>query len=453
MILRRCSSTVAAEHHTIAPPPEELCFDIERHVMSTPTRLFLLHIPKTAGTTLTAYVDDHFDVERILPRKLLSKNALYVRPQDFRGREGELAPYDLVRGHFGFPIWREFFAGHTLVTMLRDPVARVASLYHDWRSKSEENLAGAPPAEGDLARLARANGLAEFLAQPHPLVSRLFANGQARQLAGFIDDERTDDELLRRASDHLRQADLVGLTEFFDLSVACLARMFGWALPPQVERLNTSASRGFHGDVDGQTRAAIESMNAVDAQVYRLGSELFREQITRAFREMQDVRIAPPSNGAMQTSTGPVIVDMGGRFNGVGFHVREGVGGPKVWRWTGPGREARVELPLTPGMNYKLTVRVISVIEQDILHGAHVLAGGRDLAVRVADMEDGEHVLLADLPAERVAFTGPTQVSILVPRTMSHASVQPMTPDRREKGLAITRIVAEPVPQAANQQR
>jgi hypothetical protein len=419
--------------------------------MNAQPRLFFLHIPKTAGTTLTSYIDDHFDVERTLPRTLLSKNALYVRPEDLRGREQELPPFDLVRGHFGFPIWQEFFAGHALVTILRDPVARVVSLYNDWRSKSPENLAAAPPVETELARLASQCSLGEFLVQPHPLINRLFANGQARQLAGFIDEDRPDDELLQLACAHLRHCSLVGLTEFFDLSVACLARMFGWSLPSEVERLNTSAGRGLAGGIDAQIRATVEAMNRVDAQVYQLGSELFRDQLTRAVREMQRGDVSAQRNGMSQESSGPVVIDMGSRFNGTGFHVREGVGGPKVWRWTGPTREATVEMPLTPGMDYKLTVRVISVIEQDILQGAHVLAGGRDLPVSVADSDQGGHLLQADLPAERIATSGPTQVSILVPRTMSHASVQPMTQDRREKGLAITHITAEPVQTTSKQ--
>jgi hypothetical protein len=413
--------------------------------MNAQSRLFFLHIPKTAGTTLTSYIDDRFDVDCTLPRSLLGQNALYVRPEDLRGREQELASFDLVRGHFGYPIWQEFFADHTLLTMLRDPAARVVSLYNDWRSKSPENLAAAPPAETELAHLAGRCSMAEFLVQPHPLINRLFANGQARQLAGFIDEDRPDGELLQLASAHLRKCSLVGLTEFFDLSVACIARMFGWDLPSEVARLNTSAGRGLAGEIDAQTRARIEAMNIVDAQIYQMGVELFRSQLTRAVREMQRGDASPQRNGMPRESTGPVVIDMGSRFNGTGFHVREGVGGPKVWRWTGPSREAMVEMPLTPGMNYKLTVCVISVIEQDILKGAHVLAGGRDLPVKVMASEHGGHLLQADLPAERIASSGPTQVSILVPRTMSHASVQPMTQDRREKGLAITYITAEPV--------
>lgn len=419
--------------------------------MPTPTRLFLLHIPKTAGTTLTAYVDDRFAVNQILPRSLLGRNALYVRPQDLRGRESELTQFDLVRGHFGFPIWREFFPGHTLVTMLREPVARVVSLYNDWRTKSAENLAGAPPAESELARLARQLPLGEFLKQPHPLIPRLFANGQARQLAGFVDEQHDDAELLLLATEHLRQCALVGLTEFFDLSLACLARMFNWPAPLTVERLNTSASRGLGVEADAATRLLIESMNAVDEQVYRLGRKLFEQHLSGEFQRMRNGADDLSRNGEANVHRGEVVVDMGGRFNGVGFHVREGVGGPKVWRWTGPGREAMVEMPLTPGMHYKLTLRVISVIEQDILDGAHVLAGGRDLKLQHAGIVDGEHVLYADLPAERVAASGPTQVSILVPRTMSHAAVQPMTHDKREKGLAITRIIAEPVEKSPRQ--
>src|SRR5271155_2663578 len=85
-----------------------------------------LHIPKTAGTTLTHIL------QRSHPARLVCKStgmpeqldALMEMPAEAR------AALSLVTGHFPYGIHRHFARPVTYVTFLRRPVDRVISAYY-----------------------------------------------------------------------------------------------------------------------------------------------------------------------------------------------------------------------------------------------------------------------------------------------------------------------------------
>ena len=401
--------------------------------MSDP-RLFFLHIPKTAGTTLAALLEQRFHADDAIPRRLFGKNALYVTADDLAGRLDEARAYPLVRGHYAGPLRERFFADYVGVTVLREPRARVVSLYHDWRTKSAENLAEAPPAERELARLAASLDLGRFLDSGHPLIGTLFTDAQARQLAGYLWDPAPPDA--QAALDALERFDVVGTAEMLEPTVALLCRRLAWATPEAAPRLNASRAAP-EQRLEPRVLARIEEMTQADRVVYARAQVLLSQRLARALAE-------PALPAARAPLSDRVDIDILGPIDGSGWHVREGLDTPRAWRWTGPEREATVALPLRPGRAYRVRVWVISVIAPDILEGVHLAAGGRSLPLHDRRAVEGQTVLGAHLPASLVDPTGPTRLQILVPRTMSHAQAQPGNDDTRQKGLAITRIAAEP---------
>jgi len=104
--------------------------------------VFFLHIPKTAGTSIIQFLSDRFDLDAIMPSGLAHRPGEYtddINPVLLTYRH----TYELVAGHFDYDIYRQHFSDHMLVTFLRDPKRRVISLYNDFRTKSDENLATA----------------------------------------------------------------------------------------------------------------------------------------------------------------------------------------------------------------------------------------------------------------------------------------------------------------------
>ncbi|GJM19755.1 MAG: hypothetical protein DHS20C14_19680 [Phycisphaeraceae bacterium] len=402
----------------------------------SPDPLFFLHIPKTAGTSLTALLEQRFHEREIMPRTFFGKNALYVTPDEAAARADEARQFRLIRGHFGGPIREKLFADRTSVTVLREPRARVVSLYNDWRTKSDENLAGAPPAERELAAAARELDLGKFLASGHALIGRLFENAQARQLAGFLWSSDAADG--PAACEALDRFDVVGTTELLAPTAALLCRKMCWGPPESVARANAARASATLDDLDEPARAHLDRLTRVDQAVYAHAQRRLAGLLAEGLRdEATDPadRVFVPQDRAE--------TDMLGPLDGSGWHVREGLDTDRPWRWTGPDREATCRLPLAPGRAYTLRVWVVSVIAPDILDGAHLTVAGRSLPVERAAVE-GQTVLSAHLPAWLVTPNGPTMLSVLVPRTMSHAEVEPETADTRPKGLAITRISAEP---------
>lgn len=397
--------------------------------------LFFLHIPKTAGTTLAGWIEQHYPEHAIIPRRLFGKNALYVTPDDVEARLGEARAYALVRGHYGGPIRERFFADRRSLTVLREPRARVVSLYNDWRTKSDENLADAPPAERELADLARRLDPGRFLTSGHPLIDRLFRDAQARQLAGFLWDSAIPGEGdVRRALDAF---DLVGTAELLEPTMHALARLMGWAPPGGAQRLNATRGDARLARLDARTLAVIDDLTPLDRAAYAHAQ-------ARLARTLADALGGGHAAPAPFEPRDVVDLDMLGPIDGSGWHVREGLGTDRVWRWTGPERESTLELPLAPGRDYRVRVWVVSVIAPDVLEGAHLVAGGRSLYLDDRHDEDGQVVISARLPARLVSPGGPTRLGLLVPRTVSHAEIQPETGDPRPKGLAVTRVRAEP---------
>ncbi len=87
--------------------------------------LYFLHIPKTAGTSVTKWLADHIDQEKVCPAK--NWDQLVMLDQQV------LLTYRIFAGHFGMDF--ESFLGRriTVVTLLRDPLRRTISHYQHVR--------------------------------------------------------------------------------------------------------------------------------------------------------------------------------------------------------------------------------------------------------------------------------------------------------------------------------
>ncbi|NJL22916.1 MAG: sulfotransferase family protein [Leptolyngbyaceae cyanobacterium SM1_3_5] len=161
-------------------------------------QLCLIHIPKTAGTTLTAILDAQFSVDQICPPLLnlqtgnseLQEHGAILLPE-------QITRYKLLRGHFHHDLIDRFLVKKPhYLTMLRHPIDRTISLYNFLRRAKAK---GEPEYNEDtkLLRDATNNGLEGFMANSHPIVKMRTSNPQTRLLGIEPQGDRSDAEVLR----------------------------------------------------------------------------------------------------------------------------------------------------------------------------------------------------------------------------------------------------------------
>src|SRR5688572_8177478 len=97
------------------------------------SKLYFLHLPKTAGTTLNHFLASQFSPEKVCPAYHLSE-LLRIPPK-------QLAEYELFRGHFYFGLETFLPEIPDYITFIRFPVERVISTFHHVRRTPGHEMA------------------------------------------------------------------------------------------------------------------------------------------------------------------------------------------------------------------------------------------------------------------------------------------------------------------------
>jgi hypothetical protein len=254
--------------------------------MDPDTTLVFLHIPKTGGATLRTVLERQFRPGEIYvqpptpggmgPRQLQAierGEALdewdrvevtdEVRTRELAGLPRErLAALRLVEGHFLFGVHEALPGPSTYVTLLRDPVERILSLY-DYRVRRQGLDIDLERYVGSAADLELRSGQTWLLARPGGPVR--FGTSGPDMLASAK----------RNLTEHFA---VVGITERFDETLALLGREFGWRRLSYLPR-NVSAGRIRRTDVPAATLRRIEELNRDDLELYAFAAGRFEAWI------------------------------------------------------------------------------------------------------------------------------------------------------------------------------
>jgi len=260
----------AAQHMRIAP------VDVSRK------KIILLHIEKCGGTTLRLMLESQFEPGRVCPERF---NGL----ADWTANE--LACYDLFAGHFDLAQCHVVPGRqNAIITMLREPKARLLSLFHFWKQS--------PPRpgvdDGTLVDLARRCTETAFFSHPGVVCHPNIRDGVAGQLTRTASDAamvdgflalRGDDPILAAPDQCLEAAweSLVGLKGFglveqYDRSRTLLNRELGLnmeGIAPQ--QVGTRPAR-----VDDELDALLDALTPIDQALYRRAVALFEARATLA---------------------------------------------------------------------------------------------------------------------------------------------------------------------------
>ena len=248
--------------------------------------LVFVHIPKTAGTTLTSILR----MNEPGPRSRRGGNVFkggggVKRGIGFDGlltnASGQLDRARLLTGHFPLAIREHLPEDRDVrfLTLLREPADRTLSHYFAIRDRfgrrEGTNKLGLPPLSAEAT-------LDEALAAGY-----LHDNVQTRMLSGLSEPfGEVDEAMLEEAKHNLREGlAFVGLTERFDESLVLVKQRLGLGviLPDGTGkgrthsrssgRINTTRPRG--DEVPQPLRRAAERCNRFDSELYRYAEQLF----------------------------------------------------------------------------------------------------------------------------------------------------------------------------------
>ncbi len=217
-----------------------------------------VHVGKTAGTAVREAIGSRFAPDEVCPYR-------FFKQFDEASSE-TLSNYRFFAAHIGFDTATEL--GTHIVTVLRDPVDRVLSLYYYWRDVAAQGNGRGPT-------LAKTHRLEEFLELSANAVVADVHNTQTWQLAyahdratrELVSETRSLDDVYRRAISNLERFDVVGVQENLGKFVDGLRQRYEWHLP-ELKSVNVTPSRRRRDELTLPLRRRIHELVAADLELY-----------------------------------------------------------------------------------------------------------------------------------------------------------------------------------------
>lgn len=223
--------------------------------------VIFLHLPKTAGSTLVAVMRGQYREHELAIFRDDPSARAGLRAMNPAARRGLRA----IRGHVLYGIHELLEQPWTYITLLRDPVERVLSLYGFVREAPGHRL--------HEHVLRERIGLVEFVRSGMAQTM----DAQVRRVAGVAG--RARGSMVRRAVRNLRRDfAVVGLTERFDDTLRLLEATLGWTVRP-VARVNVTRDRLGPEDLSAAELAAIRDANRRDLELYEAARTMFEERV------------------------------------------------------------------------------------------------------------------------------------------------------------------------------
>jgi hypothetical protein len=223
--------------------------------MSTDRGVIFIHIPKTAGSTLRPIMDRHY------PRHVIRK--LDFLPGDLDAflnlPEQTRSQIRLLQGHFPFGLHENLAVPVDYLTILRDPIDRIISMYY-WIHGNQEHV---------LNKLVRSMSLKDFADSGFDITT----NHQTSLISGLI--ANPENNALEIARNHLESEIIAfGLNERFDESLLLFKKRLGWT-HVFYSRRNVTRSRPGRSEVPASVLEIIQRHNSLDLDLYEFARQKF----------------------------------------------------------------------------------------------------------------------------------------------------------------------------------
>jgi hypothetical protein len=377
-------------------------------------RLCFVHVEKTAGTSLTKYLDDCFPAKEICPALLHETLVELAMTQN-------LKEFNLLHGHFylSWLLLAGFNATNTkLITVLRHPLQRQISSYKHWMSD----------------RLSR-DHFNHLLGGYNLQCLRLSPLDMRREYASTRDH-------LEAAKRALEDFFFVGIQERFHESLAALSVLIGRPAPASLPEYKVSKSDTVA--LPPTLQEEIISANWADVELYEYAIALF----DRKFSALSNSANCSEVRDSSWVELSSIEYRMDNALYGSGWHEREGLGGelPQPWRWTGPATESVASFHIKPGKKYRLSIRVVNSLTADILESLQILVNDSFIEVQKKTDDQWGQVFTGTVLCSALRIDAPNMnVTLRVSKTEKFNNVDRASIDDRYCGLAVSEINVTPL--------
>ncbi len=445
-------------------------------MLSADDRLFFIHIPKTAGTTLIPLIDMHFHEREICPAQLWRE--LVRLPQQ------NLLGYRLFRGHFGGDGLATFLPRPPVcMTMLRDPIALSISTFkfiqrepgtrmHKLVNETRMDLRAFlehPETRGKVSNKQTRH--LSFSLQHDPDTGPIFMHEESlAAVDGWVRDHRVRIRpklRLQRAMEKLQSCAFFGLVERFEESIALMCHTFGWPPVGPVQKLMVAPQEKHRGDeAESALQQRLVDINEQDVELYRFAERLLDERLAamranlclddsnesvhvRLDRQYRARRVRTYGiDGATYRR-----IDLDEPLFGDGWHRRElsSLDGT-TFRWTGPGALSTMDLASpAAGDDCRITIRLINALSQEIYDSFRLRANGVDVPLRCIDGRSSVRILQGVIPRAALAdeLDGVLRLEFRVDRTTSPRDLDASSADTRQVGVALNWLDLAPATTSA----
>lgn len=150
--------------------------------------LVFIHVPKTGGSSLHEVLTKELKDRKLCPARFSSEISEYSK--------NELAEYDLFSGHFGAEDC-SLIEKPQYITLLRNPVDRVVSLYSYWRAQRGKYL-GTPETDQNYAgvQLAINSSIDDFVRTQNPAILAEISNTQSLYILYGLNSHKLHENIL-----------------------------------------------------------------------------------------------------------------------------------------------------------------------------------------------------------------------------------------------------------------
>jgi hypothetical protein len=410
-------------------------------------RLFFLHIPKTGGSSLATAMAKKFASWEIFPWQ---HSRIDLFPS------AVLMPFRFFHGHFRITDRDYIPTPVQSVTVLREPRARILSLYNYWRSYKWEAI---PRFEPHLASIAKSVGLRTFLTLQNPSLRPAFDNAMVQTYLPYPVRTRhgafsaSPETIIDDALAGLDSMTAFGMLERFADTVAVIGAALGSPLILPNDKVrsfellpSTMAGVHEHSEYQGLTpeiESLLDACTDLDRLFYDRAVKLFDEKFGRVLHAA-----APTADQRRR-----VQHEWGDWINfGMNFHLDgvelTGWSDQETWGvWSMTDRPVlRIgPLPQPTGETVRLTMSVRAAVfpafpEQTIT----VMLDGEPVETwqfRI-DTHSDKPVKMLHLPSAAVNEDGFLRLAFHIQRPVSLSSIG-ISADEREIGLGLENIHLE----------